>query len=64
MLRFYIIPKIILMLLHSGGIIMSQQKYIRDILERSNMGAKVASTPITTSTFLSLNYGSVTVERG
>lgn len=45
------------------GVIMSQQNYIRDILEQSNMsGAKEASTSLTTSPSLCLNDGSVVVD--
>lgn len=48
---------------HSELVILSEQKYIRDILERSNMSvAKEATTPLTTSTSLYLNDGSASVD--
>ena len=43
----------------SSGLILSQHKYIRDLLVRTNMiGAKEIATPLSTKGPLSLNDGS------
>lgn len=48
---------------HADGMIMSQQKYIKDILEKINMASsKEASTAITTSSSFSLNDGSTSLK--
>ena len=45
------------------GLFLSQQKYIRDLLERANMhGAKVTTTPMSTSIILKLHDGSAATD--
>lgn len=51
------------LLSHKNGVVMCQNKYIQDILQKSNMdGTKKASTSITISTSLSLNDGSTSMD--
>lgn len=47
----------------STSLLLSQHKYIYDLLVRTNMiGAKKATTPLSTTTSLTLNNGSASMD--